>query len=121
MDEGRVFLNGPNGALVPDAELSLSPPSLITSHTSPYAHYLHYEHEPVRIILQWIKFNSYIDRIICLNIYFTLQFAVPHVSIDEEILKFGYCPPNTQSIESKVCCSFYIHCNVTHCVQYYAL
>lgn len=33
------------------------------------------------------------------------QSAVPHVSIDSEVLKFGYCTPNQLS-ESKVLCFF---------------
>ena len=41
------------------------------------------------------------------------QSAVPHVSIDTEVLKFGYCPPNQLS-ESKVRHAISRSCTCTH-------
>lgn len=120
IQEGKLTPEGPDRILLPSSSdlVIPSPHAIITSSTSTFTHYLLSENEPVSTCtctcisesgnaLCYTK--SVIKNILRMLMKFRFwtfalthtQSAVPHVSIDTEILKFGYCPPNQLS-ESKV-------------------
>ncbi len=96
LEDGQLSLEG--GILTPTTLTPPTPGTPLTSHTSAYTHYLLSEYEPVSTssdtqnkpfgLVNWNQFSL---------LFFLLQSALPHVSADVDVVRFGYCAPQRSS------------------------
>ncbi len=96
LEDGQLSLEG--GVLTPTTLTPPTPGTPLTSHTSAYTHYLLSEHEPVSTSSKIQNKPFWSCQLEPIQFaHFLLQSALPHVSADVDMVRFGYCAPQRSS------------------------